>query len=200
VDQADSEVQAALQTAVGVFQKLGCVVQEVTLPTARYSLGASNAIAGPEALAYHRSLLRRHAADYAPDVRRRILVGGFLTGADYVKGQRARQLLRNEVNDVLQRVDGLLAPTLPVPAPPVTATEVWLGNRTETVRLALTMFTRPFNLSGHPVVCVPCGFSRRGLPLSLQLVGRAFEEGVVLRLAKAYEDATTWHQRRPPLA
>jgi aspartyl-tRNA(Asn)/glutamyl-tRNA(Gln) amidotransferase subunit A len=200
VNQADSEIQAALEAAIRVFQELECTVQDVTLPTLRYSLGASNAIAGPEAMAHHRSFLQRHAADYAPDVRRRILVGGFLTGADYVKGQRARQLLRNEVNGVLERVDGLLAPTLPVAAPPVAATEVKLPDGMETVRLALTMFTRSFNLSGHPVVCVPCGFNRQGLPLSLQLIGRAFEESTILRLAKAYEDATAWHQRRPPLA
>jgi aspartyl-tRNA(Asn)/glutamyl-tRNA(Gln) amidotransferase subunit A len=198
VDQADPEVQAALGTAVHVFQGLGCAVQEVTLPAARYSLGASNAITGAEAMAYHRPLLRRHASAYAPDVRRRILVGGFLMGRDYVQGQRARLLIRNEVHAALRGVDCLLAPTVPVPAPPVTATEVRIGGRTETVRLALTMFTRMFNLSGHPVVCVPCGFSGRGLPLSLQLVGRAFAEGVVLRLAHAYERATPWHERSPP--
>jgi aspartyl-tRNA(Asn)/glutamyl-tRNA(Gln) amidotransferase subunit A len=199
VHQADAEVQAALETAVRVFQELGCTVQEVKLPLARYSLAASNAITGPEAMAYHRRFLRRHAGDYAPDVRRRIFVGGFVRGADYVQGQRARQLIRQEVDDTLQRVDSLLVPTLPIPAPPVTATEVQLGERTETVRVALTMFTRPFNLSGHPVVCVPCGFSHTGLPLSLQLVGRAFEEGLLLRLAQAYENATPWHQRRPPM-
>jgi aspartyl-tRNA(Asn)/glutamyl-tRNA(Gln) amidotransferase subunit A len=199
VNQADPEVQDALEAAARVFQEHGCTVNDVTLPSAPYSLGASNAITGPEALAYHRPLLQRHAAEYAPDARRRILVGGFLTGADYVQGQKARQLIRTEVNCILRRVDGLLAPTLPVAAPAVTATEVKLRDRLETVRLALTMFTRPFNLSGHPVVCIPCGFSRQGLPFSLQLVGRPFDETTVLRLARAYESATVWHQRRPHL-
>jgi aspartyl-tRNA(Asn)/glutamyl-tRNA(Gln) amidotransferase subunit A len=200
VTQADPEVQTAMDSSVRIFQAMGCTVRDVLLPAVRYSLGASSAIAGPEAMAYHRYLLRDHAHDYAPDVRRRLLVGGFVRGIDYVNGQRARQLIRDEVNAVLRAVDCLLAPTLPVPAPPQTAAEVRLGDRTESIRLALTMFTRPFNLSGHPVISLPCGFSRRGLPLSCQLVGRAFDEGVVLRLAKAYEDATSWHHWRPPLA
>jgi aspartyl-tRNA(Asn)/glutamyl-tRNA(Gln) amidotransferase subunit A len=95
-------------------------------------------------------------------------------------------------------VDCLLAPTLPIAAPPVTAAEVYIGDRTESVRLALTLFTRLFNISGHPVVCLPCGFNQEGMPLSLQLVGRGFDEETILRLARAYEEATAWHTRRPP--
>jgi aspartyl-tRNA(Asn)/glutamyl-tRNA(Gln) amidotransferase subunit A len=198
VEQAESQVQEAMTAAVRDFERLGCSVQEIALPKARYALGASYAIAGPEALAFHRPLLRQHASEYAPDVRRRLLAGGFPTAADYVKGQQARRLLRDEINRVLQNVDCILAPTLPIPAPPVSATEVKIGGRTESARLALTMFTRLFNVSGHPVVCLPCGFSREGLPLSLQLVGRAFDEATILRLAHAYEMATEWHRRRPP--
>jgi aspartyl-tRNA(Asn)/glutamyl-tRNA(Gln) amidotransferase subunit A len=95
-------------------------------------------------------------------------------------------------------VDCLLGPTLPVAAPPITAAEVRIGERVESTRLVLTSFTRLFNLGGHPAVALPCGFSRDGLPLSLQIAGRAFEEGTVLRLAAAYEAATEWHRRRPP--
>ena len=64
----------------------------------------------------------------------------------------------------------------------------------------MTSFTRLFNLTGHPVVAVPCGFSAEGLPVSLQLVGRPFDEATILRLAQAYQDATAWHRRRPPAA
>ncbi len=198
VEQSGAEVQAAIADAVHVLQGLGCIVQEVTLPKAPHAHGASFAIVGAEALAFHEPLLRRHAAEYAVDVRRRFLAGRFLSATDYLKGQRARQLIRAEVDDVLQRVDCLLAPTLPIPAPPLTTAEVQIGGRTETTRVALTLFTRLFNVSGHPVVCLPCGFSREGLPLSMQLVGRAFEEADILRLGHAYQSATAWHRRRPP--
>jgi aspartyl-tRNA(Asn)/glutamyl-tRNA(Gln) amidotransferase subunit A len=198
VEQADAEVRAALGAAVRVLGELGCEIQEVKLPRARYGLAVSYAVLAPEAMAYHEPLLRRHAPRYAEDVRRRLAVGGFLTATDYLKGQQARRLIRDEIEDVLRRVDCLLAPTLPVPAPPVTADEVRIDGRTETTRWAFTMFTRLFNLSGHPVVALPCGFSRDGLPLSMQIVGRAFEEMTALRLARAYEEAAEWHRCRPP--
>ncbi len=200
VEQADPEVQAAIAAAVAALEGLGCSVQDVGLPTARYAVGASVAIVAAEAMAYHAPLLRRHAAEYAPDVRQRLVVGRFLGATDYVKGQQARHLIRNDVEAALRRVDCLLAPTLPIPSPSVAAREVRIGGRTDTLQNAFTMFTRLFNLSGHPAVALPCGFSREGLPLSLQLVGRAFDEGTILRLAHAYEGATPWRTRRPSIA
>jgi aspartyl-tRNA(Asn)/glutamyl-tRNA(Gln) amidotransferase subunit A len=198
VEQSDAEVAAAVTEAARVLAGLGCTVREVALPRARYGAAAGYAVLAPEAFAYHEPLLRRHAALYAPDVRRRLAVAAFVTATDYLKGQRARRLIREEIDAVLGEVDCLVSPTLPVAAPPVTAAEVRIGDRTESTRLALTSFTRVFNLGGHPAVALPCGFSREGLPLSLQIAGRAFEEGTVLRLAAAYEGATEWHRRRPP--
>jgi aspartyl-tRNA(Asn)/glutamyl-tRNA(Gln) amidotransferase subunit A len=191
-------VQQAIRTAVGVLESLGCKVEEVTVPEERHVLGATAVIIGTEAMTYHASLLPQHAAKYAPDVRRRILAGGLLRGVDYVKAQRARRYLRHQVNAVLGQVDCLLATTLPIPAPAVGTTDVQLADRTENLRVALTMFTRLFNLSGNPVVSLPCGFTSTGLPLSMQVVGRAFDEATVLQIAHAYEQATPWHQRRPP--
>jgi aspartyl-tRNA(Asn)/glutamyl-tRNA(Gln) amidotransferase subunit A len=85
-----------------------------------------------------------------------------------------------------------------VTAPLVGATDVQLATRTENLRVAVTMFTRLFNLTGHPAVAVPCGFTPAGLPASMQFVGRYFDEATVLRLAHAYEQATPWHKRCPP--
>jgi aspartyl-tRNA(Asn)/glutamyl-tRNA(Gln) amidotransferase subunit A len=199
LEQSAADVRAALAAAVRALTGLGCEVQDVALTTARHSLGAAHAILGPEALTYHEPLLRRHGALYATDVRRRLAASSLVAATDYVKGQRARVLIRDEINAALERVDCLLAPTLPVAAPLLDAAEVPVGGRNVPTRLALTAFTRLFNLSGHPVVSVPCGFSAEGLPLSLQLVGRGFDEATVLRLAHAYEQATEWHRQRPPV-
>jgi aspartyl-tRNA(Asn)/glutamyl-tRNA(Gln) amidotransferase subunit A len=200
IERAAPDVREAFEAAAQVLAGLGCHLRDIDIATEKYGLPTSFAICASEALSYHESLLRRHSRKYADDVRRRIAVGRFLSATDYLNGQKARCLIRNEVNRVLQDVDCLLAPTLPVAAPPVTATEVRIDNRTEGVRLAFTMFTRLFNLSGHPVVSVPCGFSVESMPLSMQIVGRAFDEATILRLAHAYENATDWHKRRPPLA
>jgi aspartyl-tRNA(Asn)/glutamyl-tRNA(Gln) amidotransferase subunit A len=198
LDQADPEVRGAVTAAAGVLAGLGCRVDEVAIPRARHAVGASTAVLFPEATAYHEPLLRHHAAAYAPDVRQRLLAGRAVSATEYLKGQRARRLIRDEVDEVLRRVDCLLAPTLPIAAPPVTATELRVGDRTEAPRTLLTHFTRLFNVTGHPVVAGPCGFTVGGLPVSFQLAGRAFDEGTILRLAHAYEGATHWHARRPP--
>ncbi len=199
VEQAAPEVAAAVEQAAEVLKQLGCEVQDVAVPTARYSLAASYAILAAEALASHEPLLHRHGAQYTADARRRLLAARCLTAGDRIQGERVRSLIRTEINSLLQRVDCLLSPTLPVPAPPVGVTEVQIGSRRESLRVALTACTRLFNLSGHPVICLPCGFSSEGLPLSLQLAGRAFDEATVLRLAHAYESATDGHRRRPPV-
>ena len=200
VERADPAVREPVLAAARTLAELGGAVRDVALPLARFAGPASLAIVGPEAMALHEPWLRSHAGDYAPDVRQRLVAGRFVAATDYVQGQRARGRLRDEVNDVLGRVDCLLAPTLPIVPPPVTATEVTIGDRREPARGALTSFTRLFNLTGHPVVAVPCGFSAEGLPVSLQLVGRPFDEATILRLAQAYQDATAWHRRRPPAA
>lgn len=197
LEQADPEVQTAVSNAVQVLQGLGCTMGEAELPTASYSLGAAYAILSPEAMAYHDPLLRKRGAEYPVDVRRRLLAGRFVSATGYVNGQRARQLIRREVNAALEEADCLLLPTLPMAAPPVDAVEVQLGNRTENARMALTQYTRLFNVSGHPALSLPCGFSAAGLPLSLQLVGRAFGESTILRVGHAYERAAGWWQRRP---
>ncbi|MBY0525874.1 MAG: amidase [Gemmataceae bacterium] len=197
VAEADPVVQTTVRAAAQVLDGLGCTVEEVKLPLARHGAGASFSILISEAGAFHDPLMRKHGTEYSPDVFRRLLVARFLSAGDYLKGQRARRLIREDVDKVLGRVDCLLTPTLPIAAPPLTATEVDIGDRKESARFALTMFTRLFNVTGHPALAVPCGFTGEGLPLSLQLVGRAFEEATILRLGHAFQQATEWHRHRP---
>jgi aspartyl-tRNA(Asn)/glutamyl-tRNA(Gln) amidotransferase subunit A len=169
------------------------------MPSHVYAPGATFAVFGSEAYALHASMLATHLVDYASDVRQRLLSAAFLSSRDYLNGQRARRFLRNEVDALFGSVDCLLCPTLPVGAPPVKAKEVTLNGRTVAVRSSLTMFTRLFNLTGHPALSLPCGHDAEGLPLAFQLVGRAFDEATVLRLGHAYQIATEWHEQRPPV-
>jgi aspartyl-tRNA(Asn)/glutamyl-tRNA(Gln) amidotransferase subunit A len=198
VEQCDPAVQTALQQAVRDLAGLGCFIESAGLRIARFAEAASVAIATSEALAFHEGLLRGHAAEYAPDVRRRILVGRFLSATHYLKGQQARALIRAEMNDLFQRFDALLAPTLPIAAPPVEADVVAIQAERVPTRRALLMFTRLCNLSGHPSIAVPCGFDALGLPLSMQIIGRPFDEATIVRIAHHYESATPWLGRKPP--
>jgi aspartyl-tRNA(Asn)/glutamyl-tRNA(Gln) amidotransferase subunit A len=132
-------------------------------------------------------------------VRERLLVGAFVSGADYLKGQRVRRLLRDEVDQALGGVDVLIAPTVPIAATEVGVREVDVNGRREAVRPSLIRYTRPFNASGHPAASVPCGFTADGLPIGMQVIGRSFDEATVLRVADAYQRVTDWHTCRPRL-
>jgi aspartyl-tRNA(Asn)/glutamyl-tRNA(Gln) amidotransferase subunit A len=200
MEAAAPEVRAAVEQAARALEGLGAVVDEVELPSVEHVSGASFAIVGAEALAYHAEWLRTRAADYQPDVRERLRMGALITGLQYVRGQQARTLLRAEVDEALARRDVLLAPTTPLAATVLGESETTLGDGPSDVRSALIRFTRPFNFTGHPACSLNCGFTGTGLPIGMQLVGRPFDEATVLRAADAYQRATDWPTRRPALA
>jgi aspartyl-tRNA(Asn)/glutamyl-tRNA(Gln) amidotransferase subunit A len=125
-------------------------------------------------------------------LRERILTGALVTAAEYTQAQRLRAQLCSEMAEVLRDVDVLATPTTPTPATSFT--------RAQDPELAFPRSNMaPFNCTGLPTLALPCGFTASGLPLSLQLAGRPFAEGMVLRVGQAYEQATPWHTRRPPV-
>jgi aspartyl-tRNA(Asn)/glutamyl-tRNA(Gln) amidotransferase subunit A len=195
----DPEVEQAVRKAIDLFGKMGAAVDEISWPTYRPSLGASTIILMAEASAYHSDLIRRSASRYDPNIRLRLEAGFFITSSDYIQATRARTLFYRQSCDLLKRYDLLAGPTVPTVAFKIGTTEAEVGGKNMKVIPLLTQYTRAFNLSGLPAITLPCGFSRSGLPIGLQLVGRPFEEETVLRAANAYEQATEWHRRRPPI-
>ncbi len=200
LDGAAPAVRAAVEAAAATLTRAGAVVDEVSLEQMKVVAAASTAIVGAEALAYHAELLRTRAAEYDPEVARRLRLSAFISGAHYVRGQQVRGLVRADVDAALARRDVLLAPSTPIVAPGIEERQATLGDGAADVRSALIRFTRPFNLSGHPACAVPCGFTDGGLPIGLQLVGRPFDEATVLRAADAFQRLTDFHVRRPVLA
>src|SRR5262245_24965689 len=182
LESAEPEVAAAVEAAARVLAGQGARVSDVAMDTAPLAAGASYAVIAPEAYAYHEPWLKARAGEYGADVRQRLLVGAFVSSADYLKGQRVRGLIREEVNRRLADVDVLLAPATPIAATPVDRDQVVLGGRPQPVRASLIRYTRVFNLTGHPAASVPCGFTAGGLPIGLHVIGRAFDEATVLRL------------------
>jgi aspartyl-tRNA(Asn)/glutamyl-tRNA(Gln) amidotransferase subunit A len=140
---------------------------------------------------------RQRPGDLGADVRGRLDVGAEATAVEYIKAQRVRTTACANFRGVFARVDALVTPQLPIAAPRITETEVTIGGTTEGVPAALTRFTRITNLVGLPSLSVPCGFSASGLPIGLQVIGRAFDEPLVLRIGHAYERRAGWHARRP---
>jgi len=146
----------------------------------------------PEATAAHLHWLRTRLADYGADVRARLLAGLFLPSTAHVTGLRARRFATAEYERALGSYDLLVAPAMPILPPRLDAIP-------DDYRLLLIPYNSPASLWGVPAASVPCGFVD-GLPVGLSLVGRRGEDGTVLGVARAYQRATDWHERRPPLA
>jgi aspartyl-tRNA(Asn)/glutamyl-tRNA(Gln) amidotransferase subunit A len=197
LEAAAPAVQDAVGAALRQLEQLGAVVDEVRLESMEHMAVAAAAIVASEAFAYHAPWLRRQPGDYQRDVRERLCLGAFISGPHYVRAQQFRVVVRDEVNRLLATRDVLVAPSTPITATPVGQHQVTIGSTPSDVRGALLAFTRPFNLTGHPVCSIPCGFSREGLPIGLQLIGRPFDEATILRVADAFQRATDWHTRRP---
>ena len=114
-------------------------------------------------------------------------------------GLDVQKRVRAEFDAALREVDAIVAPTVPVPAPPIGAENVEVDGEQIGVRAALVGMNRSANFTGHPAISVPCGFTRAGLPIGLQLIGRSFDESTLLRIAFAYEREHDWRARHPRL-
>jgi aspartyl-tRNA(Asn)/glutamyl-tRNA(Gln) amidotransferase subunit A len=195
----DPQVEQAVRSAIDVLGDLGAAVTEVSWPMYHYAMAIAVAIQLVEVTAYHRKLVLTHGPHLYPPVRLLIESGFFISAADFLEAQRARALFVRQSRDLLEDVDILVGPMTPITAHKIGAAEVKVGDIVMGSRPALTQYTRPFNLNGFPAITVPCGFSDDGLPIGLQIAGRPFDEETVLRAAHAYEQATDWHTRRPPI-
>jgi aspartyl-tRNA(Asn)/glutamyl-tRNA(Gln) amidotransferase subunit A len=198
-DALDEEVRTALDTAIQCLRKLGASLQEVSLPHVAESSEPSAQAAFAEATSYHQlaGYFPARANEYGQDVRERLEIGAKVLATDYLKAFAIIKLVRKDFEDAFASVDAILAPTVPIPAPSTRAKTVEINSHVEPVRLALIRLNRVQNITGLPAISVPCGFTRTGLPIGMQIIGRAFDEPTVLRLAHAYEEATQWHLLRP---
>jgi aspartyl-tRNA(Asn)/glutamyl-tRNA(Gln) amidotransferase subunit A len=188
-DGVDAEIVQAFEEAMATLKRLGAEVRDVRIPT----MDAAHSfllILLAEAYAYHERDLREHPELYGEVLRERMMAGALVTAAEYTQAQRIRARICAETAGVLREVDVLATPTTLKPATPfAVAHDPELGFPKSNMG--------PFNITGLPTLALPCGFSPTGLPLSLQLAGRPFEEATVLRVGHAYEQATPWHTRRP---
>lgn len=207
----ETESAASFNAAVEVFRSACFPIREVAIPHINYACVASyNNILRIEAFFAHFNNFRdpairsRYGRAYKNIVR-----GGFLSSVDYLRAQQARSLISHEIAKVFESVDVLLTPTTPSgPARidgAVTANKVSakLGsdakvNQSNFVHEAA--YTAPFNLSGNPVLSLPCGFTSAGLPLGMQIIGKPLDEAAVLAVGNRYQQLTNWHQRRPSLS
>jgi aspartyl-tRNA(Asn)/glutamyl-tRNA(Gln) amidotransferase subunit A len=189
---ADPEVTAALEEAARVLQSEGAELRPITLPSLVEFAAVNRVILATEAWSVHAPWLRTRPGDYGKLARRRLMPGAFIQAGDYVGAQRRRAQMIAAVEDAFRDVDILLCASSMDPPSRI-------EDEAETLRTYPRQARTPFNVTGHPALAMMAGLSRGGLPLSLQFVGRYFHEATVLRAAAAYERATSWHTKRPPL-
>ena len=212
------EVDQAVRQAVAVLQELGGDIKEISLPTTGAAVAAYYLIATAEAssnLARYDGVkyglrakqskdlldmyMKTRQEGFGPEVKRRIMLGTYALSAGYYdayygKAQAVRTLIRRDFETAFKEVDLMATPVTPTPA-------FKLGEKIQDpLEMYLSdIYTISVNLAGIPAISVPCGFSKGGLPIGLQLIGRPFEEDIVLRGAHAYEQATEWRLRKPNL-
>jgi aspartyl-tRNA(Asn)/glutamyl-tRNA(Gln) amidotransferase subunit A len=192
-DSSDPEVAGLVMAAVADLARAGARVEHVELPGIEGLSAFSLTINLSDAAAYHKAHLSERPGDIGDDVLARLRMGEGKTGTEYALARQRGRQWRRKLALLLAGETLLVTPTTPVTAFPIE------GAQAITAARRLTSFTAPFNLTGLPAISVPCGYTQRGLPAGLQLIGRPWNEALVLRAAQAYESATEWHRIRPKL-
>jgi len=200
-DRLNKDTQKGVLDAAAVFRSLGASVGEVSIPFIKHTGAIATAITEADGAAVHYQRLRQQPRVFDPKMRLYLLAASLVPAKTYYKAVRLREMWRREFLEVMKRFDVLIGPTTATPAPLV-ASSLSLGSKAANrAEMAYGRILRsPVNLAGAAAVSVPCGFTSNGLPFGLQIIGKPFDEAMILRIAYAYEQATDWHRRRPPIA
>ena len=199
-DVLDPEIRDGVVSAVAVLGELGAVIQEVSIPLIVHSAAISNTIILTDVAGVHRQGINEHLDQYDHNIQIRLLTGSIIPAQAHQKATRLRHLLRQQIIEALEKVDVLVMPTSSIPASLI-PTHAGIGSKQEVLdNLAgRRSFTAPFNLANTPALSINCGFTSQQLPIGLQIAGKPFDEETLFRVAHAYEQATDWHTRRPPI-
>ncbi|WP_029587512.1 Asp-tRNA(Asn)/Glu-tRNA(Gln) amidotransferase GatCAB subunit A [Bradyrhizobium sp. URHD0069] len=200
VDDLDSEVARILDETVALLKREGANVVQVELPDQRQLTAACQLVLAVEAAAFHKRWLIERPQDYGPQVLMRLQNGLAIPGVSYLEAMRWRGPALSAYLAAVAGVDAVVAPVAPVAAPTIAESDVGNSPDAEAVIQRLTRFTRPINYLGLPSLSIPAGFTRGGLPVGMQLVGRPFDEAMLLRIGAAFQRASDFHERAPKFA
>ncbi|MGH9410744.1 MAG: amidase [Vicinamibacterales bacterium] len=187
LEKLDAGVRASFGAARIALEQAGHSVADLHIAHAARIADVYLHIVLPEASWYHAPWLARHHGLYSPGVRLRLEMGRYILAEDYLRAMHARDLLRRAVDRALEGLDALMLPTLPIPAPPLGAVSVDVGESREPVRAIMLRLTQLFDITGHPAIALPCGRGADGLPHSLQLVGHRGGTDRLLEIAAIVE-------------
>ena len=199
-DECDPEIATAMDASLEVFRKLGARVIEVDLPDFAAWNAAGTMLISAEAAAAHGAWLRTRPQDYSDQVRARLEAGFTIPAVAYIDSLRLRGAALQEFCErVFSKVDVLHAPIVSFQTPKIDETDLAVGPKLTALLAQTTRLTRPANYLGVPSLCVQAGFTRAGMPVGMQLMGRPFDEATLFALGHAFQGATDYHRRAPAL-
>jgi aspartyl-tRNA(Asn)/glutamyl-tRNA(Gln) amidotransferase subunit A len=197
VDDLDPEVERILDETISVLKREGANIVQVELPDQRQLTAAAQLVVAVEASAFHKRWLIERPQDYGPQVLMRLQNGFAIPGVSYLEAMRWRGPALAAYLAAVAGTDAVIVPGAPVPAPTLAESDVGNGPDAEAVIQRLTRFTRPINYLGLPSLAIPSGFTKTGLPVGMQLIGRSFDEAMLLRIGAAFQRATDFHALVP---
>jgi aspartyl-tRNA(Asn)/glutamyl-tRNA(Gln) amidotransferase subunit A len=197
VDDLDSEVARILDETLAVLKREGADIVQVELPDQRQLTAACQLVLAVEAAGFHKRWMIERPQDYSPQVLMRLQNGLAIPAVSYLEAMRWRGPALSAHSAAVAGVDAVIAPVAPVAAPTIAESDVGNSPDAESVIQRLTRFTRPINYLGLPSLSIPSGFTRGGLPVGMQLIGRSFDEAMLLRIGAAFQRATDFHDRVP---
>jgi aspartyl-tRNA(Asn)/glutamyl-tRNA(Gln) amidotransferase subunit A len=200
VDDLDPEVARVLDETIATLQREGAEIVKVELPDQRQLASASQLVLAVEAAAFHKRWMIERPQDYGPQVLMRLQNGLAVPAITYLEAMRWRGPALSAHAAATAGVDAVIAPVSPIPAPTIAESDVGNSPEADAVLPRLTRFTRPVNYLGLPALSIPSGFTKSGLPVGLQLIGRSFDEATLLRIGAAFQRATDFHARVPKAA
>jgi aspartyl-tRNA(Asn)/glutamyl-tRNA(Gln) amidotransferase subunit A len=192
-----ADVERSVNEALRTLEGAGAIVRDVSVPDVDQAINALMPVDLAEPSAFHAEWLRTRPEEYGDDVRTLLEAGEMYSATQYIHAQRFRTLLRDRFTDVLRNVDAIVMPTVGFVALPLGETMVRHQAGEEPMISAAMRHTALASVTGLPALSVPCGFSREGLPIGLQLIGRPFDEGTLLGVGHGYQSVTDWHTRAP---
>ena len=197
VDDLDSEVARVLDETIATLKKEGAEIVKVELPDQRQLTAACQIVLATEAAAFHKRWMIERPQDYGAQVLMRLQNGLAIPGVTYLEAMRWRGPALAAYLAAVTGTDAVIAPVAPMPAATIAESDVGNSRDAEAVIQRITKFTRPINYLGLPSLSIPAGFTKSGLPVGMQLIGRSFDEAMLLRIGAAFQRATDYHQRVP---
>jgi aspartyl-tRNA(Asn)/glutamyl-tRNA(Gln) amidotransferase subunit A len=199
VDDLDAEVARALDETLATLKKEGAEIVKVELPDQRQLSAACQFVLATEAASLHKRWLIERPQDYGAQVLMRLQNGFAIPAVSYLEAIRWRGPALAACLAAVEGTDAVIAPVAPMPAATIAESDVGNSPEAEAVIQRITRFTRPINYLGLPSLSIPAGFTKSGLPVGMQIIGRSFDEAMLIRIGAAFQRATDFHQKVPKL-